>query len=159
MAATSMTCKQCGSAMSLQPLDPAFGAKGALQVTLIHLPAWICPNMHRRFPMREFPVRLLERVAGRDMATIPAGKKSGLLFKNYHCGTCGAALAKGEGRQETFDFDVMLEGLPPFRVELAMPLYSCASCGKEQLHTLEDMQKLAPAAMAHAFKAAGLEPE
>lgn len=159
MAATSTTCKQCGAGMSLQPLDPVCGEQGALKITLLRLPALVCPNMHRRFAMREFPIRLLERVAGRDMQELPAGKTSGLLFKDYHCGTCGAALEKGDGREETFDFDVTLEELPPFRVELTLPLHKCTSCGTEQIRSLDKMQKLAPPAMAHAFKAAGLPPE
>jgi hypothetical protein len=159
MTAPSMTCKQCKSGMSLQPLDPACGEQGVLKVTLIQLPALVCPNMHRRFAMPEFPILVLERVAGKEMETLPAGKKSGLLFKNYHCGTCGAALDKGAGREETFDFDVTLEGFSPFRVELTLPLHKCASCGKEQLRALDEVQKLAPPAMARAFKAAGLHPE
>ena len=158
MAATSMTCKQCRAEMSLQPLDPVCGQQGVLKVTLIRLPALVCPNMHRRFAMREFPIRVLERVAGKEMPELPAGKTSGLLFKNHHCGTCGAALGK-DGREETFDFDVALEGFAPFRVELTLPLHKCTSCGKEQLRSLTEMQKLFPAAMARAFKAAGLPPE
>lgn len=159
MTAASMTCKQCKTGMTLQPLDPVYGEQGAMKVTLIQLPALVCPNMHRHFAKRAFPLLLLDRVAGKDMETLPAGKKSGLLFKNYQCGTCGAALDKGAGREETFDFDVALEDLPPFRVELGLPLHKCTSCGKEQIRSLEEMQKLLPPAMAHAFKAAGLNPE
>lgn len=159
MTATNMTCKQCKAGMSLQPLDPAYGEQGMLKVTFIQLPALVCPNMHRHFAMQEFPILLLDRVAGKDMETIPAGKKSGLLFKHYHCSACGAELEKGNGREETFDFDVALKDIPPFRVEMAVPLYKCSGCGKEQMRSLEEMQKLVPPAMAHAFKAAGLHPE
>lgn len=159
MTATGMTCKQCRAGLSLQPLDPVCGEQGGLKVTFIQLPALVCPNMHRHFATQEFPVIVLDRVAGKDMETLPAGKKSGLLFKHYYCSACGAELEKGKGREETFDFDVALQGLPPFRVEMAVPLHKCTSCGKEQVRTLEEMQHLAPPAIAHAFKAAGLHPE
>lgn len=159
MTAASMACKKCKAAMSMHPIDPVCGEEGALKVTLIQLPAMVCPNTHRRFAMREFPLMLLERVSTKDLETLPAGKKSGLVFKSYQCGACGAALEKGAGREESFDFDVTLEALPPFRVEVATPLHKCTSCGKEQVRARDDIRKLLPAAMARAFKAAGLDPE
>ncbi|MGQ0750324.1 MAG: hypothetical protein ACT4PS_07310 [Betaproteobacteria bacterium] len=159
MNTASVACKQCKSAMSMQPVDPVCGEEGALKVTLIQLPALVCPNTHRRFVSPEFPLTLLERVSGSDVDTLPEGKKSGLLFKSYQCGGCGAMLEKESGRRETYDFDVLLQELPPFRVELEAPLYKCSACGTEQLRTRDELRKLLPAAMARAFKAANLKPE
>ena len=158
MNTASVACRQCKAAMSVRPVDPVCGEEGALKVTLIQLPALVCPNTHRRFVRPEFPLTLLERVSGQDIDTLPEGKKSGLLFKSYQCGGCGAAIGK-EGRRETFDFDVVLGELPPFRVELETPLYKCSACAKEQLRTRDEIRKLLPAAMARAFKAANLRPE
>ena len=159
MSSASVACKQCKAPMSLHPVDPVCGEEGALKVTLIQLPALVCPNTHRRFVRPEFPLTLLERVSGTDLDTLPEGKKSGLLFKSYQCGGCSAMLEKEASRRETFDFDVMLEELPPFRVELEAPLYKCSACAREQLRTRDDLRKLLPAAMARAFKAANLRPE
>lgn len=159
MTATTKTCKQCRAEMSLQRLDPVCGEQGVLKVTLIQLPAFVCPNQHRHFALRDFPMVLLDRVASEEMMKLAAGEKRGLIFKHYHCGGCGAALAKGEGREETFDSDVTLEGLSPFRVELTVPVYKCPSCGKEQVRSLKEIQELAAPAMAHAFKAADLHME
>lgn len=159
MNTASVACRQCKAAMSLLPIDPVCGEEGGLKVTLIHLPALVCPNTHRRFAMPQFPLKLLQHVSAKDIETLPEGKKSGFLFKRYQCGACGAALEKGAGREETFDFDVTLEALPPFRLELGAPLYKCTSCGKEQVRAREDLRKRLPAAMAHAFKAANLKPE
>jgi hypothetical protein len=156
MAEARATCKQCKTEMTLQPIDPVCGAQGALKVTLMQLPALVCPNTHRRFALRDFPMVLLDRVAGEEMPKLPAGEKRGLLIKHYHCGACGARLSEGEGREETFDFDVALEGLPRFRVELTVPLHKCTSCGKEQVRSLQEMQELTAPAMARAFKAADL---
>lgn len=144
--------------MTLQPVDPVFGEQGVLKVVLLQLPALACINQHRRFAMPDFPRLLIDRVVGEEMATLPAARARGWLFKRYACGGCGAKLRSGEGREETFDFDIALAELPPLRVEVTVPLYTCASCGKEQIRSLGKMRKLVPAAMAHAFRAAGLQP-
>lgn len=156
MAEARATCKQCKAEMRLLPIDPTCGVHGALKVTLMQLPALVCPNAHRRFTERDFPMVLLDRVAGEEMPKLPSGEKRGLLIKHYHCGACGARLSAGAGREETFDFDIALEGLPGFRVELTVPLHTCTSCGKEQVRSLQEMQELTPPAMARAFKAADL---
>jgi len=158
MGTAAMACKVCKAEMALHPIDPVCGEEGALKVTLIQLPAMVCPNTHRRFAMPQFPILLLDRIAGTDIDTLPAGKKSGLIFKHYQCSACGAAL-EAAGREESFDFDVTLENLPPFRVQLATQFYNCTSCGKAQMRSRDDVRKLLPAAMARAFKAARLNPE
>ena len=35
--------------------------------------------------------------------------------------------------------------------------YHCTGCGKEQLHSLAELRKLTPAALVHAFQAAGIQ--
>lgn len=158
MADTHAKCRQCRTAMTLQPVDPVFGEEGALKVVLMHLPLLICANQHKRFATPDFPRQLLERVSGEEMTKLPAAKADGWLVKRYACGGCGAKLQGGEAREETFDFDVALPELPPLRVEVTVPLEQCASCGKEQIRRLEKMRELLPAAMAHAFQAAGVRP-
>jgi len=144
MSTAAMACRVCKAEMALHPIDPVCGEEGALKVTLIRLPAMVCPNTHRRFAVSQFPILLLERLSGNDIDTLPAGTKSGLLFKRCPCGACGAPLA-GAGREESFDFDVKLESLPPFRVQLATTLYSCTSCGKAQVRSRDDVRKPLPA--------------
>jgi hypothetical protein len=39
-----------------------------------------------------------------------------------------------------------------------MPVYKYTACGKEQLHSLKEIRKLTPTAMAHAFEAANIPP-
>lgn len=159
MAKTGATCEQCRAPMTLQPIDPVCGERGVLKVTLLQLPALVCPNMHMRFAVPDFPQLLLDRLAGEDMKKIPAGEKRGLLFKHYHCGACGGKLGDGKSREETFDFDIAVKELSPFRVELTVPLYACSACGKEQIRSLPEIKKLAGPALAQAFKAAGLRPD
>ncbi|MBM3357429.1 MAG: hypothetical protein FJY54_06850 [Betaproteobacteria bacterium] len=154
-----LKCKQCHAEMSQQDLDGVSGEQGVLKVAFQKLPAMVCPNGHKRFVSPQFPMQLLDHLAGEDEAELASGKKKGLIFKEYHCGSCDAKLPSEASGSRTFGFSVGIKGLAPFRAELTAPVYKCPSCGKEQIHSLEEMQGLTPAAMAHAFKAAGLKPE
>ena len=58
----------------------------------------------------------------------------------------------------SFWFDAAFEGGEAFAVELSMPVFRCAACGTEQLHSLERLRALTPAALVHAFKGAGIKP-
>jgi hypothetical protein len=159
LAATSSTCRKCHAPLAPHPVDPVCGVEGALRVTFFQLPALMCANMHRQFALRGFPELALERIAAEGMAKLAAGERRGFLFRRYHCGACGARLGRDECGTGTFDFDVTLEGLAPFRVELELPVYRCGECGKEQIRSLREIRKLAPAALDSAFGAAGLRPE
>lgn len=158
MTEKQATCRQCRSAMTMQPVDPAFGEEGAVKVVLLQLPALICPNQHKRFVTAEFARQLLEHVSGGEMVKLPAANAEGWLVKRYACGGCGAKLESQESREETYDFDVALADLPPMRVEVTVPLEKCAACGREQVRKLTQLREQLPAAMAHAFQAAGLRP-
>lgn len=151
-------CRQCQTAMAVHPVDPAVGEEGALKVVLLHLPALVCPNQHKRFVTPDFPRQLLDRVSGGEMANLPAAKTDGWLVKRYACGGCGAKLESAEGREETYDFDIALPDVPMMRVEITVPLEKCGACGMEQVRKLAALRELLPAAMAHAFQAAGLRP-
>lgn len=152
------TCRQCRSAMTVQPVDPVFGEEGALKVVLMHMPAMICPNQHKRFVSADFARQLLDRVSGENMAQLPAAKAEGWLIKRYSCDGCGAKLDGGGGREESYDFSIAFPELPPMRIELTVPLEKCGACGREQVRNLVALRENLPAAMAHAFQAAGLRP-
>lgn len=79
-------------------------------------------------------------------------------MKKYLCESCGQALEPKPDHRHTFSINIKLENLDPFGVDLSMPVYKCSACGKEQLHSLKEVRKLTPAAMAHAFEAADIPP-
>lgn len=157
--ADSTKCRLCEAEMRLQSVGEVSGEQGTLKITFPQLPALLCPNGHKRFAVPEFPMLLLDHLAGEDEAGLPAGEKRGLIFKEYHCGACGAKLGGGNSQVRTFGFDVGFKDVPAFRVELTAPVYKCSACGREQLRSLGEIQELTPPAMAHAFRAAGLKPE
>jgi len=150
------TCKKCKSEMHLELLSGATGSEGSVKVTFPKLPALACAQGHKRFVRPEFPAELLERLASK--ADVPAGEARGMLFKSYHCGKCGEKLAAASPAPRTFGFNVGLEGVEAFRVELEVPVYACPSCGREQVRSLDEVARGTPAAMARAFQSAGIPP-
>jgi hypothetical protein len=153
MATKPRACSQCRRETTLTGLEPVSGAEKTLTVKLHGLPVLVCPSGHRQFAHPEFPIWLLEQIVEKDVPKLPAGEGKGMLFKKYHC-SCGAELPSRPDQQRTFPVEVSLRDLAPFRVELTVPVYKCAACGKAQAHSLKELQERAPAALAHAFQEA-----
>ena len=63
-----------------------------LRIVIADFPALVCERSHRRFITRDFPMKLLEQVAGSDRTGLPAAKKHGFLFKKLHCNQCDVLL-------------------------------------------------------------------
>lgn len=151
-------CKRCRAALQPARLQTAAGKSDSIGITVRDMPVLACPNGHRQFARQDFALRLVEHLVKEDEAGLPAGREKGLLFTHYHCGECGTELGKDAARRETFPLEVSLAGFEPFRVELTAPLYRCPKCSREQLHSLEEVRKATPPALAEAFRAADIPP-
>jgi ribosomal protein L37AE/L43A len=156
MEAGTIICKKCKSEMHIKPLSSVTGEEGGVKVTFRNLPALACTQDHRRFVRPDFPAQLLDRLA--TEVKVPAGEIRGMVFKSYHCGSCGEKLAGAAPAPKTFEFDLSLKGVEPFGVALTVPVYACPSCRKEQVRSLAEVIERTPAAMARAFQAAGIPP-
>jgi hypothetical protein len=153
MATKPRACSQCRRETSPTSLDSVSGEEKTLTVTLQGMPILACPSGHKQFVHPEFPIWLLEQLVEKDVPTLPAGEAKGMLFKKYTC-ACGAELPAKSERRQAFPIEVRLRDLAPFKVELTVPMYKCGSCGKEQAHSLKELQERAPAALGHAFQEA-----
>ena len=151
-------CRQCSAPMQLQSIGTVAGEDGVLKISVSDFPALVCERGHRQFISRDFPMKLLEKLADGDKTGLPAGKKQGLLFKKCHCGKCGEPLG-ADGESRPFGFDVKLADAPQMRVEFTLPVYKCAACGEQQLRDRDEIEGLVPAALAHGFQAAGFRPQ
>ena len=151
---TSRYCPICKAEAEAAMVGKASGEESPLAVTVRGLPVLQCPQGHRQFPHADFPLLLLDHLLEQDEPQLPASEAKGLLFKHYHCSACGAELDAGTDQKHTFKVEVALPGLPPFEVDLTMPVHRCSRCGQEQLHSLKELRSRTPAALAHAFKAA-----
>lgn len=152
------SCRTCHTATGLLKLDPASGSEKALTVTVHGLTVLACPNGHKQFVDAEFPLRLLNHLLEEDEARLPAGEEKGvLMFKRFHCHDCGRELEPKPDHRHGFDIQPGLPDQPELRIELSMPVYHCTGCAKEQLHSRAELRKLTPAALGHAFRAAGIQ--
>ena len=154
----SRPCVRCRGNTRPAVLENAAGEAAPLTLMLQGMPILTCDKGHRQFVHAEFPRWLVEHLIDEDEARLPAGEEQGLLRKHYRCGGCGAELQAQADRRETFPIDMTLGDLGPFRVELTAPVYRCPGCSREQLHSLKEVRKRTPAALAHAFQAAELPP-
>jgi hypothetical protein len=155
---TSRTCARCKAETETTLVDVATGEAKPLAIAIHGMPVLACPKGHRQFVDSEFPRWLLEHLLKEDEARLPAGKETGMIFKHFNCSECGAELAPQPDHRHTFTADVSLQDLAPFKVELTMPVYRCQKCEKEQIHSLKEVWKHTPEALAHAFQAAEIPP-
>lgn len=155
---TPRRCIQCRGETAIAAVDAAAGEAKDLTIALKEMPVAACAKGHRQFVTPDFPRQLVEHLMDEDEAKLPAGQEKGLLVKHYLCASCGAELAPQPDHRHTFTIDVAIADLGPFRVELTMPVYKCSGCKTEQLHSLKEIRKHTPQALAHAFQAAGIPP-
>lgn len=147
-------CRVCKAEVTLGKLAEINGVEGRLAVKVQGMPVLECPNGHRMFAEPDFPLLLLDRLVESDSARLPASVSKGMLIKQHHCSACGERLTEPDSLARTFHLGVELPGSAPFDVELTMPVHRCARCSKEQLHSLKEVRRCTPAALAHAFKSA-----
>ena len=155
---TLTSCNQCRAETKIAIINSADGEADPLRLRLKDFPLRACPEDHHQFVRPEFAAELLLHLTEEDEPGLPAGEEKGLIIKKYLCESCGEALEPKPDHRHTFSIDIELEDLEPFVVDLSMPVYKCSACAKEQLHSLKEVRRLTPAAMAHAFEAADIPP-
>lgn len=149
-------CSICKEGLSPGTLPEISGEEGPVALKVHRLPVLECPNGHLQFAHPDFPLLLLDHLIESDEKKLPVSATKGMLFKHHHCASCGEALGDAAGLRRSFKMDVELPDMPPFDVELTVPVHRCSRCGHEQLHTLKEVRSRTPAALAHAFKAAAI---
>lgn len=157
MIAEGQACPLCTQPLGRSTLGEFCGDESPLRITLSGMPALRCTAGHTYFAKRDFPMWLMRHLVDEDAATIPGGIAKGMLFRKHACGACGGELAARQERVHDFGFRLAHPGTEAFDVRLTMPVFRCAACGKEQVRSAEEVKKLAPAALVHAFKAAGIK--
>jgi DNA-directed RNA polymerase subunit RPC12/RpoP len=152
------SCSRCHGDTELTIIGFADGEADSLRIRLKDLPLLTCAEGHRQFVRAQFPAELLEHLTQQEEPELPTGEKKGFILKHYLCEDCGAELEPKPDHRHSFSFDVKLDDLDAFGVELTMPVYKCSACAHEQLHSLDEVRKLTPKALAQAFDAADIPP-
>jgi hypothetical protein len=147
------SCRICGSPLSAQIVERIQAANAPLKVTALGMPVARCARGHA-FPVDDdFMLWLMHELKERE-GSFDAGEEKGMLFKKYLC-ACGTELAAKPERTRAFVLDLAYDEAPPFKVELEMPVYKCAGCGKEQLHSHKAIRGPTSFAIARLNDAAG----
>ena len=155
---TTRNCERCRGETELTMVESVHGESDPLRITLQSLPLLHCAEGHRQFIRPEFGAELLEHLIQEDEPELPAGEVKGLIRKKYLCESCGEELEPKPDHRHTFSIEVPLDDIAPLGVALSMPVYRCSACSKEQLHSLKEVRKLTPAALAEVFKNADIPP-
>jgi DNA-directed RNA polymerase subunit RPC12/RpoP len=151
-------CNQCGGETELAVIGFADGNADPLRIRLNDLPLRRCEHGHRQFVRPQFPAELLQHLTRQDEPELPSGEIRGFIKKRYMCQICGEELPLEPDHRHIFSIEIELDGLAPFQVDLTMPVYRCRTCGREQMHSLEELRKLTPKALARAFDEADIPP-
>jgi len=150
-------CPLCETPLAARTVSDATGDEAPMRLSLRGVPILACAAPHRYFAGQQFPIWLLNSLVDSELEKIPAGVEKGLVFKKYACGECGAVLPSSGGEPRTFTSTLAWKETPGFAVDLTVPVYRCAGCGREQARSAAELGKLLPSALVHAFKAAGLK--
>ena len=116
-------------------------------------------GQHTHFVSADFARQLLEHLVKEDEKQLPAAEKKGLIFKHFHCASCDQELLPKPDHRHVFEVELVLPDVAPFIVQLSMPVYKCAGCGMEQLHSLNEIQSHTPGALTKAFEEASIARE
>lgn len=146
-------CPLCKAVVEPDVLNEINGEEGRLGLRVYRMPFLRCSNGHRLFSHPDFPLLLLDWLV-QSGTKLPISASKGMLIKKHHCAECGELLSEPDDQRQSFRLAVDLPETVPFEIELTMPVHRCPKCGKEQVHSLKEVRKDAPAALAHAFKSA-----
>jgi hypothetical protein len=155
---TLQNCTRCRGETHLPRVDSVEGEAHSLHITLKKLPLLRCDQGHRQFVRPRFGAELLEHLTEEDEPGLPAGEEKGLLWKKFLCERCGEELEAEADHRHTFSIEIALDEVDPIGVELSMPVYRCSACGREQIHSLKEVRRLTPVALAGAFESARIPP-
>ena len=154
----SNSCNRCHGETRVKIIDSVDGEAEPLKITLKHFPLLTCSQGHRQFIRPQFGAEILQHLTEQDEPQLPAGDEKGLFKKKYLCESCGAELEPKPDHRHSFSIEVPLEDVSPIGIELSMPVYKCSACAREQLHSLKEIRKLTPVALAGAFESAEIPP-
>ena len=147
-------CPMCSGICELKTLPGVSGEDGALKLTLRELPVFQCPKNHKVPVHRDFMLWLIQEIRARENQ-IAAGREQGMLFKKHLCAGCGRELGSKADRRQAHPYELKYEELAPFQLEIELPVYKCAGCGKEQIRSAKELHAHVPNAIVGINDAAG----
>jgi hypothetical protein len=158
MKLNTMRCRECKSEMTLRALEPIDGEQHGVHMRIEGMPAMQCAEGHKRFVAPEFAVKMMEALMAGKLVPLDGAKQKGLLKKRYCCPGCGQELGTDANGRVEAKRVLELQGLDAFGVQVDLPKYRCASCGRESVEPRETMVDDLMKASIQAFRSAAVAP-
>lgn len=156
---TATVCRQCSADTQPKQVERVEGEDSGVKVALEGLTTVECTNHHTRFPTPDYPLELIQSLLKQDgLLSASFAVEKGLFRKRRHCPGCAGELPGEATAQSTTRTNVSLPDQQPVSVELAVPVYRCAGCGKEVTLPEKDMARDIMQAVANAFRSADIPP-
>jgi len=156
---TTQVCRQCNAPVEPLRLGRVEGEDSGIRIQLEGLPAIECANGHKRFPSAEFPLKFIEKMLESDeLITAEPAVEKGLFRKHAHCPGCGRQLPEQSSGASAHQVRITLDEFEPVAVELAVPLFKCAGCGKQSTLVKKGVERGVMQAVANAFRSADIPP-
>jgi hypothetical protein len=155
----TMVCRQCSADTEMTRLGRVEGEDSGIHVAIDGLPALDCTNGHKRFPTAEFPLAFIQQMLKSEgLITAEPAVEKGFFRKHSHCPKCGNELPGEAEDTSTHQVEVAVADLAPVAVELAVPVYHCASCQQETTLPKTAVERGVMQAVANAFRSAEIPP-
>jgi DNA-directed RNA polymerase subunit RPC12/RpoP len=158
MELNQMRCKECKGLMSLRALEPIDGEQHGVHMRIEGMPAMQCAEGHKRFVAPEFAVKMMEALLADPLVPLEGAAQKGLLKKRYCCPGCGQELGAGDHGRVAAKRVLEIKGLNAFGVQVDLPKYRCAACGRESVEPKDAMVDDLMKASVQAFRSAEVAP-
>lgn len=159
MQANTVSCKLCKGEMSMQALDPIEGEDHGVRMRIEGMPALQCAAGHKRFVTPDFAIKMMQALAeSGELVPLDAATEKGLFRKRFCCPGCGQELESGGSDRVVARRPIEITGLERFDVQLEVPKFRCASCGRECVEPQRNLANDLMKASVHAFQAASVTP-
>jgi DNA-directed RNA polymerase subunit RPC12/RpoP len=158
MELNQMRCKECKGLMSLRALEPIDGEQHGVHMRIEGMPAMQCAEGHKRFVAPEFAVKMMEALLADPLVPLEGAAQKGLLKKRYCCPGCGQELGAGDHGRVAAKRVLEMKGLNAFGVQVDLPKYRCAACGRESVEPKDAMVDDLMKASVQAFRSAEVAP-
>jgi DNA-directed RNA polymerase subunit RPC12/RpoP len=122
------------------------------------MPAMQCAEGHKRFVAPEFAVKMMEALLADPLVPLEGAAQKGLLKKRYCCPGCGQELGAGDHGRVAAKRVLEMKGLNAFGVQVDLPKYRCAACGRESVEPKDAMVDDLMKASVQAFRSAEVAP-
>lgn len=159
MQANTVHCKLCKGDMSLRALDPIEGEDHGVRMRIEGMPAFQCAAGHKRFVTPDFAIKMMQALAkAKELVPLDAATEKGLFRKRFCCPGCGQELEAGGSDRVVARQAIEMTGLDKFAVELEVPKFRCAGCGRECVEPQRNLANDLMKASVQAFKSADVTP-